>query len=247
MAALAFGGTANAADMPVKAAPAPLPALYDWSGIYVGFHSGYSWGSVHDVLGTPGAYTTDTNVKNGIVGFHVGIQREFTGILGFGGLVLGLEGGLNEPTKENDTSNFALCFNPAFACGIRNFRDNWYGGGRLGLAWNWAGGGWIFGGDYLLYASGGYTTARFVREDFNLATGARCVGLSCTNAWHNGGYVGVGLDHVWAKGVLVDWVSGIEYQHHFFGNQTDFDVTGVGHQLNADVDIIKLRTTLKFK
>jgi outer membrane immunogenic protein len=34
-----------AADMPVKAAPAPVMApIYNWSGFYVGLNGGYSWG-----------------------------------------------------------------------------------------------------------------------------------------------------------------------------------------------------------
>ena len=48
------------------------------------------------------------------------------GGLAIGGLVLGVEGGLNEPTNRNDLSNFTPCANPAFACGLTNFRDNWY-------------------------------------------------------------------------------------------------------------------------
>jgi opacity protein-like surface antigen len=34
---------AMAADMPVKARPAPLPPPPDWSGFYVGVHGGYGW------------------------------------------------------------------------------------------------------------------------------------------------------------------------------------------------------------
>jgi outer membrane immunogenic protein len=43
--ALAFAGSAQAADLYVKApAPAPAYATYDWSGIYVGANAGYGWG-----------------------------------------------------------------------------------------------------------------------------------------------------------------------------------------------------------
>jgi outer membrane immunogenic protein len=242
-AALAFAGSATAADMPVKAAPPPPPPVYDWSGLYVGFHDGYSWATVQDNV-TGGFTQTDSKVNNPIIGFHVGIQKQFAGF-GFGGLVLGLEGGLNEPMKENDTSNFTACANPAFSCGIRNFHDNWYGGGRLGLAWNWGGGGWLFGGDYLLTVSGGYTTAIFQRADFNGV--ALNTGGGQSLGWHNGGYVGAGLEHVWAKGNLVDWISGVDYQHQFYDFQGDRDANGVIHNMAADVDIIRLRTTLKFK
>jgi outer membrane immunogenic protein len=252
-AALAFAGTATAADMPVKARPLP-PALYDWSGIYVGFHDGYEWASVRDVLVAPALATngfeTDSKVRNGIVGFHVGAQRQFTG-LPLGTWVLGVEGGLNEPISQNNVSNFGSCANPAFACGIRNFKDNWYAGARLGLAFVLPNMPLWLGGDYLITVSGGWTSAIFDRRDFNIATASFCNnavgGVSCTENRHDGGYVGVGLDHVLAKGNLVDWISGIDYQHQFYGDQTDVDVTGVGHKMNADVDIIRLRTTLKFK
>jgi opacity protein-like surface antigen len=243
-AALAFAGSASAADMAVKAPPMAAPAMYDWSGLYVGLHTGYSWAGVHDT--TDAGYSGDSTVNNAIAGFHVGIQREFAG-LGFGGLVIGLEGGLNEPLNNNSTGNFTACANPAFSCGLSNFHDNWYGGGRLGLAFNLPGGGFFFGGDYLFTVSGGYTTAIFQREDFRLATGTINAGGGNSLAWHNGGYVGVGLEHVWAKGNLVDWISGVDYQHQFFDAQGDTDASGVVHNLSADVDIVRFRTTLKFK
>jgi outer membrane immunogenic protein len=242
-AVFAYAGSASAADMPVKAPPPPPPPVYDWSGIYVGFHEGYSWGRVTDT--TAAGYNASSNVNNGIAGFHVGLQREFTGILGFGGLVLGVEGGLNEPLNRNSLGNFVACANPAFSCGLTNFHDNWYAGGRLGLAFNLASGGWLFGGDYLITVSGGYTTAIFQRADLN-AAGVLNAGGGQSLAWHNGAYVGAGLDHVWAKGPLVDWITGIDWQHEFFNGQTDLDANGVGHNLSADVDIIRLRTTLKF-
>jgi outer membrane immunogenic protein len=43
LAALAAGAGANAADMVVKAPPPP--AIYDWSGGYVGLNAGIDWGS----------------------------------------------------------------------------------------------------------------------------------------------------------------------------------------------------------
>jgi outer membrane immunogenic protein len=44
MVALSAGGSALAADMPVKARPLPPPAVYSWTGFYVGANIGYSWG-----------------------------------------------------------------------------------------------------------------------------------------------------------------------------------------------------------
>jgi outer membrane immunogenic protein len=242
-AAFGFAGSATAADMPVKAAPPPVPVVYDWSGIYVGFHDGYSWASVHDT--TPVFTQTDSTVKNGILGFHVGVQKQFGGF-GFGNVVIGVEGGLNEPMNRNSLSNFTPCANPAFQCGLTNFHDNWYGGGRLGLAFNLGSLPLWLGGDYLITVSGGYTTAVFQRADLN-AAGVLNTGGGQSLAWHNGAYVGGGIEHVLAKGNLVDWITGIDYQHQFYDNQADIDANGVAHTLSADVDIIRLRTTLKFK
>jgi hypothetical protein len=88
----------------------------------------------------------------------------------------------------------------------------------------------------------------FKRADFLLATGQICVGGACTQGWHHGAYVGAGLEHVLAKGNLVDWVTGVDYQHQFFDGQTDVELAGaVNHNIAADVDMIRLRTTLKFK
>jgi outer membrane immunogenic protein len=244
-AALAWAGSASAADMAVKAPPAPVvPPIYNWSGVYVGVHTGYSWGRLHDVQDS--GFTADSDVNNPIVGFHVGYNWQFANAP-WGAWVIGVEGGLNEPVDNNDRGNFVACANPAFRCGLTNFKDNWYAGGRLGLAWNWGNGGWLFGGDYLFTVSGGFTTAIFQRADFSVATGVLNAGGGQSLAGHDGAYVGVGLEHVWAKGVLVDWIGGIDYQHQFYDNQRDIDANGVGHTLSADVDIIRFRTTLKFK
>ena len=245
-AVFAYAGSASAADMPVKAPPPVVVAPYDWSGLYVGFHDGYEWATVHDTAPVSGFTQTDSKVRNGIVGFHVGIQKQFM-MSSWGAWVIGVEGSLNEPTKRNDPSNYTSCLNPAFSCGISNFHDNWTAGGRLGLAFNLASGGWLFGGDYLLTVSGGYATAIFQRADINVATGAPNSGADQSLAWHHGAYVGAGLEHVLAKGNLVDWISGVDYQHQFYDGQVDIDAAGVGHSLSADIDIIRLRTTLKFK
>jgi outer membrane immunogenic protein len=94
--ALLASGSAQAADLPFKAAPravAPAPAAYDWSGIYVGAHIGGGWatndqsdpglGIVGTVLGVPPVQTTDSS---GILG---GLQAGWN--YQIGRLVLGTE------------------------------------------------------------------------------------------------------------------------------------------------------------
>jgi len=43
-AALIAGAPADAADMPLKAAPAPVIAP-TWTGTYIGINGGYGWGT----------------------------------------------------------------------------------------------------------------------------------------------------------------------------------------------------------
>ena len=72
-------GAASAADMAVKARPAPVvAAIYDWSGIYVGGSLGWEQDRFHWAFAPPipgaihQAYDLTTN--NGNYGVHGGIQ-----------------------------------------------------------------------------------------------------------------------------------------------------------------------------
>ena len=78
IATVALSGTAFAADLPARTytkAPAPVIAVYDWTGFYVGGNIGYSWGqsstveSFTDAL--TGAVLGATPAKfdlNGVIG-----------------------------------------------------------------------------------------------------------------------------------------------------------------------------------
>src|SRR5262249_47429527 len=87
---------AMAADMPV--APLPPPVLYyDWSGVYGGFNVGAAWYDYNQHFPTPtaapGLFATsadfDTSGSDGILGFHVGAQKQW------GFWVLGVEAALS--------------------------------------------------------------------------------------------------------------------------------------------------------
>ncbi len=55
---LALDGRADAADMPVKAPP--IQPIFDWTGLYIGAHAGFSRGSSSAVLRDPVAAATPT-------------------------------------------------------------------------------------------------------------------------------------------------------------------------------------------
>jgi outer membrane immunogenic protein len=94
--ALVFADTANAADLPLKAAmAAPVPA-YSWTGCYAGAHVGWGWGQQHPTDGFrggtsgPGASAKGSlDSSGGLFGGQVGCNYQFAG-----NWVVGLQGDL---------------------------------------------------------------------------------------------------------------------------------------------------------
>jgi outer membrane immunogenic protein len=74
-AAAFLAAPAAAADMPVKASRAPIvaPAIYNWSGFYIGAHVGRAWGTKDWVgvgVGPLGSHDIDGFIAGGQVGFN---------------------------------------------------------------------------------------------------------------------------------------------------------------------------------
>lgn len=72
--------SASAADLPIKV-PSVVPALIDWTGVYVGVHAGFG-GGMSDWIGGPNA---DFVASGGLVGGQIGINKQL------GSFVFGLE------------------------------------------------------------------------------------------------------------------------------------------------------------
>ena len=74
----AVAQAASAADMPVKAAPAPIAApAYNWTGFYLGVAGGYGWGRSKQSLITGGATSGDYNQSGGLIGGTIGYNYQF--------------------------------------------------------------------------------------------------------------------------------------------------------------------------
>src|SRR6266852_3127089 len=87
---LALGGPGVAADMPVKAPH--IQAVFDWTGLYIGAHAGYSRGSSSAVLSDP-ATTATSNVFDGMI---AGVQAGYNVRLP-SGMLLGVEADITFP------------------------------------------------------------------------------------------------------------------------------------------------------
>jgi outer membrane immunogenic protein len=143
--ALAFGAiSAQAADLPVAggAVVAAPPALYNWSGIYVGVNGGYGWGG--------GTNSVIRNQGDGaFVGGQIGYNAQF------GNVVLGLEGDFQGAFIDDNftvPANALAAGSPAAAAGARTSLD-WFSTlrGRLGFSFD----------RFLVYVTGGAAWADY--------------------------------------------------------------------------------------
>ena len=192
--ALAAGGQAFAADLPVPAPappatyiPAPVP-VYIWTGLYVGINGGYAFGDSNWTtpgIGSTGNFSTD--------GFLVG--GTFGGNYQWGQFVLGLESDLDW-TNLDGTS-----FSAAAACGVGcETKSDWLGTvrGRAGYAWD----------RVLFYGTGG---AAF--GNLQAAAGTLPFSSSSTQV---GWTAGAGVEVAFSP----NWTAKVEYLYVDLGNQS---------------------------
>lgn len=108
--------SANAADMPMKAPPAPIVAPWNWTGFYAGLNIGYSWGNSD----TDAAFFNNTT---GALLFAANSDFHLNGVIGGGQIgynwqwsnfVLGVEADIQASGQKGDTT--FLC--PGTVCNL---------------------------------------------------------------------------------------------------------------------------------
>jgi len=169
---LVLDGSAVAADMPVRAAH--IQSVFDWTGLYIGAHAGYSRGSSSAVLSDPAAIAA-SNAFSGMIG---GVQAGYNYRLP-SGMLLGVEADITFPNYL--TSNSVVS---SLATARSAVTEQWdYVGtarGRVGYA----------AGPWLAYATGGLAWAgeRFLDEKT----------LNVRFGWAAGGGVEYGFAPDWS-------------------------------------------------
>jgi outer membrane immunogenic protein len=236
VAALAFAGTATAADMPVKAAPPPPPP-FTWTGYYVGLNGGGLWGETTGNFAAPAftAFPWQNDISQGIAGVTSGSNWQF------GQFVLGTEStydvGLGDfsSTAGSGTTAGPCGFAVGFSCQSR-IADIFTFGGRLG----WAGSGLIGNGNWLLFAQGGWAYANIATRGLTNATNTP---FSQASHWHNGWFAGVGLDYALSSVVSV----GVDYKHYEFDSENHLDLFGPANNtvMSANADAVFARINFK--
>lgn len=183
-AVFASGIAAQAADLPVKAARAPLvaPAM-SWTGFYVGGQLGYGWAGIRpndaDVFAMfgPGlAYSSREAARGMLGGFTVGYNYQF------GAWVAGLEGDFSWSNVRGD---FDAVATPGPVNVHVDARMDWLATARVRL-------GYAFG-PALLYATGGAAFARIAGNNTNVTPGGTFTSSDANT--HSGWTLGGGLEY----------------------------------------------------
>lgn len=215
---ISLGSPILAADLPVKA-PQYRPA-FDWSGFYIGGHTGYSRGSSSAVLSDPQVATSSGNFS-GVIG---GVQGGYN-VLTRSGLLLGFEADL---TFSNYLpSNYIISRLITAGSDVSHQLD--YTGtarGRIGYAH----------GPWLAYATGGLAWA----GDRFLSTPA--VGDEEKHIGHRIGWAaGAGVEY----GFAPHWSVRLEYLYSQFERANIRFPSGA--QYNSTLDFQQLRIGLNRK
>ena len=202
-------GSAVAADMPLKAPPAPV-YVPTWTGTYIGINGGYGWGTT-DHTDVFGVTTGHFNQSGGIFGVTYGGNWQS------GQWVLGFESDFD---WADINGTLTTAGPPAGLCSV--------GGGntcftkikefstermRAGIDYQ----GW------LLFATGGVGFAR-VNAGQNPCSLTAFGGFSCNEEWRTGWVVGAGVE----KMFLPHWSAKIEYLHYDLGNAIQYTPAAIG-------------------
>ncbi len=229
LAALA-GGTlaAHAADLrPVyKAAPAPAPVIYNWSGFYIGGNVGYAWAetsasrfAVNGLVPPPPPVDPTLDRDGWFAGGQIGWNWQAAGSPWVWGIEADLQGA--------DISGSATANGLGLITGTADIDMFATVRGRLGYAWD----------RVMVYGTGGIAWAR---NEFTLT------GLGVTiseDRTHTGWVVGGGVE--WA--LLDNWTAKIEYQFLSFDSERYFPAVAAGAGIDFDTDIHTIRIGLNYR
>jgi high affinity Mn2+ porin len=210
---LVLDGPALAADMPLKAPP--IQSVFDWTGFYIGAHTGYSRGSSNAVLSDP-ASTATGNSFGGVIG---GVQAGYNVRLP-SGMLLGVEADITFPNYL--TSNSVVS---SLATARTALTEQWdYVGtarGRVGYAT----------GPWLTYATGGLAWAgeRFLNSP---AVGSEEKILNTRLGWAAGG----GVEYAFAP----HWSARLEYLYSRFEKADIAFPSGAHYTSTLDFQALRL-------
>jgi outer membrane immunogenic protein len=249
-------GSASAADMPVKAPPAPAPAavaaIPNWTGFYVGLNAGGAWGRSADpntstsCVAAPGFAFSYFNCVDVPI-----VDAAGTGSMSKAALIGGGQAGYNFQSN-NAVYGIELDFDSFNIKAARQVTGNYATGGSFAItssaSTNWlftARGrvGWAFG-SLLPYATGGLAVTELNGSNSfidNVGFPGPGVGTWSASATKLGWTVGGGLEWKLAQ----NWSAKVEYLYVKFGSVaasgavvgSTGGATGYGSAISTSTDL----------
>ncbi len=225
---LAFASAASAADMPVKEPlyKAPPPVLWNWTGLYVGYHTGSAMGlnNVNDPLG-PSIFGDNIHSPGYFGGGQIGYNWQVPG----SNVVWGIE--VDESLANLDGTNTCFAFSGTFTSFNCRAHTSSFGTAtaRVGLA---------FGefGRALAYVKGGFAWAHsnvdmIVNADIAGAVGGATTSTAFTAT---GATVGVGAEYA----LTPHWTVKAEYDYLSLGGH-NVAAPGISATTNPTVAFVE--------
>jgi outer membrane immunogenic protein len=186
---------AFSADMPIKAMPYAPPAIYDWTGFYVGGNVGYSFGRASSDF-TSGGTLSDSTSPSGLIG-----GGQFGYNWQIGGWVLGAEADFQWSGESADGT-----VSGGGATIAHTDKLDWFATGRarVGFAYD----------RWLIYGTGGVAYGA-VKSDITLTTPGGSVAF--TDSENRLGWVaGAGVENA----IWNNWTWKLEYLYMDLGSMS---------------------------
>ena len=227
-AGFAFAPAAHAADMPLRAPPAPLPPAPIWTGLYIGGHVGSVWQQAQNTVSgnfTSGYFgsqvnATPTTTASGFIGggqigynwqhgsYVFGVEADFS----FSGIKGGRNTGFLTPPPTLLSRSFVESDKLPWLATVR---------GRIGLTWQ----------NFLLYATGGLAAGehKFSQSIFTITAVRENFGSVSTTKF--GWTAGAGIE----ASIAGNWTAKAEYLYIDLGSATVFSDTNTDQGIGLTI------------
>ena len=219
----AMAAPAAAADMTARQykappAPAPLAAVYNWTGFYIGGHLGGAFAGSNNFNGL---VLSDYSARL-LGGLQAGADYQFAP-----NWVLGVEGQYSWLANSN-TGGVAFPVS-----GVATQTTRGLGSATARIGWTW--------GPGLLYAKGGYA---FTDKSLGVTVAGLPTAFATSGNSKSGWTVGGGLEYMFAP----NWSVKGEYQYYNFGNTTFTGGPAglVGNRFRDDEHTVKVGVNYRF-
>ena len=224
--------------MPVKA-PRQVPVVqaYDWTGLYVGGHTGYAggrsnWSSPPDLSSSLGLFQS-SDIFTGSGSYFGGLQIGYDYMLP-SRVVLGAQLDASFPGfPRNDISLGGISIFSTPEIGLASYSENVLHSGTLRARVGYAPDNW------LVYATGGFA---WTYDQLTLTHLADDTTIDSPFLWRLGWAAGGGIEYAFAP----NWTANVEYLFTKYGNSSVM-FPNAGLQFTSDFSLQQVRAGLNYR